>query len=120
MKTAIAIILSLLSAGCAMSGKQRYRLHKRELAAQANQQRVYQPIEFKGVVKIEASDGIVIQVPMEQLRLKDVPNDFKTGADLLKWAGAMGLTGYAIHSATGDTSSSSSNVTNNNNAGTQP
>lgn len=94
--------------GC-MSGKQRYRLHKRELAAQANQQRTYKPIEFKGLVKIEASDGIVINVPMEQLRLKDIPNDFKTGTDLLKWAGGMGLTGYAIHSATGDTSSTTTN-----------
>jgi hypothetical protein len=108
---AISVSLAICLTGC-MSGKQRYKLHRRELDAQAKQARTYKPIEFKGIVRIEASDGIVINVPMEQLRLKDIPNDFKTGTDLLKWAGVMGLTGYAIKSATGDTSSSS--VTNNN------
>lgn len=105
MKILSMCLVGLLLCSCAMSSKQRYRLEKRMISAQAEQERTYQPIAFKGVVTLTASDGIVINVPMEQLRFKNIPDDFKTGADLVKWLGAMGLTGYAIHSATGDTNS---------------
>ncbi|MFA6779787.1 MAG: hypothetical protein WCU80_08425 [Paludibacteraceae bacterium] len=99
-----------------MSGKQRYRLHREKIRATAKQQRTYSPIEFKGLTTITAQDGVTVTVPMEQLKFKDIPDDFKTGADLAKWLGAMGLAGYAIHSAAGDTAS----VTNNNSTGGTP
>lgn len=108
-KIASVFLVSALLMGC-MSGKQRYKLHMAEIKATANQQRTYNPITLKGKVKITADDGMVVTVPMEQLTFKEIPNDFKTGADLAKWLGAMGLTGYAIHSASGD--NTTNNVTN--------
>lgn len=112
MKCFVLIALCVSVTGCHMTGKQRYKLEMAAIKAQAEQERTYQPIVFKGVVTIQASDGVVVNVPLEQLRLKEIPNDFKTGADLTKWLGAMGLTGYAIHSAAGDSRS-----VQNNNAG---
>lgn len=113
MRCVIAVLLSMSLLGCVgMSGKERSKREKQLIKATAKQARTYQPIVFKGVTTITAADGIVINVPLEQLRFKEIPNDFKTGADLVKWLSAAGLTGYAIHSVAGDSS-----VINNNNAG---
>lgn len=87
--TSVLLVLLLLCSSC-MSGKQRYRLYSERMKLEAGQARVYQPLVTKGKTTITADDGIAIMVPIEQLGLTSIPDDYSTTLDFAKFATGVG------------------------------
>lgn len=90
MKKILILLSMLIPFTACMSGKQRFKLQRDLIRAQAAQARTYTPLVMQGKTTISAENGITIVVPQEQLNFTPIPNDFETIADLTKFGLGVG------------------------------
>ena len=103
---------ALLLCGC-MTPSQRYKTWKNEQNLRYAQKRTYEPMSMtakEGVtLQTHGETTFTLTVPLEQIGQTSIPDDVKTVADFTKWAIGAGLMGYAIHQASGNTTTTNNN-----------